>query len=151
VRLRRPIPADRWWLTGEGGAGEEAYTKGKSWVAVGWMEAHHSGVSTAVVLDWRGNDGAGLVTARGTGRRVVGCSGKAISGVGGAGGRFVRAVDGRRSAAEEWRRRLRLGPEVVDGEGVDVVELRTQAVLLEVVVRLEVLGQWRSMMSSSWR
>jgi hypothetical protein len=34
----------------------------------------------------------------------------------------------------------RLGPEVVDGEGVDMVGLWTQAVLLEVLVRLEVLG-----------
>jgi hypothetical protein len=30
------------------------------------------------------------------------------------------------------------------GKGVDVVKLRTLAVLLEVVVRLEVLRRWRS-------
>jgi hypothetical protein len=61
----------------------------------------------------------------------------------------VRAIDGSHSTAEEWRWQLWLKLEVVDGEGVDVVELRTQAVLLEVVARLEVLGWWWSMMSSS--
>jgi hypothetical protein len=39
----------------------------------------------------------------------------------------------------------------MDGEGVDVVELPTQVVLLEVVVRLEEFRWRRSMMSSSWR
>jgi hypothetical protein len=78
----------------------------------------------------------------------VGCSGEAVAGVGGVGGRLVRVVDGRHSAAGEWRRWLRLESEVIDGEGVDVVELRTQAILLEVVARLDVLGQQRSTMSS---
>jgi hypothetical protein len=54
-------PLHRRWLTGEGGAGEEAWTTGNSWVAVGWKEAHHSGVSTVVVLGRWGNDGAGPV------------------------------------------------------------------------------------------
>jgi hypothetical protein len=45
----------------------------------------------------------------------------------------------------------RHGLKVVVGEGVDMVELRTQAVLLEVVVRPEVLGWWRSTVSFSWR
>jgi hypothetical protein len=39
--------------------------------------------------------------ARGTGRRVAGCSGEAIAGVDGAGGRLVRAVNGRCSAARD--------------------------------------------------
>jgi hypothetical protein len=48
-----------------------------------------------------------------------------------------------RSSSNEGRQRRRwLGPEVVDGEGVDLVELQTRAVFLEVVVRLEMLG-WR--------
>jgi hypothetical protein len=39
--------------------------------------------------------------------------------------------------------------EVIDGEGLDVVKLWTQAVLLEVVARLEVLGwRWSSISSS---
>jgi hypothetical protein len=59
--LCRSIPIDQQRLTGEGGVGEEAWTKGNPWVAVGWMEAHHSGVSTAVVFGRRGNDGAGPV------------------------------------------------------------------------------------------
>jgi hypothetical protein len=37
--------------------------------------------------------------ARGTVRQVVGCSSEAVAGVGEAGGRLVRAVDGRRSTA----------------------------------------------------
>jgi hypothetical protein len=44
-------------------------------------------------------------------------------------------------------RRRWLGLEVVDGEGVDVVELWTRAVLLEVVARPEVLGQQWSMVT----
>jgi hypothetical protein len=63
----------------------------------------------------------------------------------------VRTADGRCSTAEERGRQLWLGPKVIDGEGVDVVELRTQAILFEVVARLEVLGRRRSMMSSSRR
>jgi hypothetical protein len=63
----------------------------------------------------------------------VGCSGEAVAGVGGVGGRLVRVVDGRHSAAGEWRRWLRLESEVIDGEGV---------------ARLDVLGQQRSTMSS---
>jgi hypothetical protein len=81
---------------------EEAWTKGNSWVVVGWMKAHHSGISMAVVLGgatvldrWQGRG------ARGTGRRVVGCSGEPIAGVGRARGRLVRAVDGRCSVAGE--------------------------------------------------
>jgi hypothetical protein len=50
----------------------------------------------ATVLDrWQGRG------ARGTGRRVVGCSGEPIAGVGRARGRLVRAVDGRCSVAGE--------------------------------------------------
>jgi hypothetical protein len=37
-----------------------------------------------------------------------------------------------------------LGPEVRDGEGVDMVKQHTRAVLLEVVVRPKVLGRWWS-------
>jgi hypothetical protein len=50
VRLRRWIHAGQRRLTGEGGDGEEAWTKGNPRVVVGWMEAHYSGVSTVVVL-----------------------------------------------------------------------------------------------------
>jgi hypothetical protein len=81
----------------------------------------------------------------------VGCTGEAVVRVGGARGRLVRAVDGRRSVAGESRMWLQLGSEVIDSEGVDVVILRTQEVLLEVVAWLEVFGQWRSTMSSSRR
>jgi hypothetical protein len=126
--LHRPIPVGQRWLTGEGGSGEEAWTKGNPWVAVGWMEAHHSGVSTAVVPGRWGNDGAGLEAGSrcsGTGRRVAGCSGEAIAGIGRAGGQLVRAVERRCSAAGEWWRRLRLRPEVIDGDGVDEVQLQT--------------------------
>jgi hypothetical protein len=44
---------------------------------------------------WRGQG------ARGTDRRVVGCSDEAVAEVGKDGGRLVRAVDGRHSAAGE--------------------------------------------------
>jgi hypothetical protein len=53
--------ADRRRLTGEGGAGEEIWTKGNPWVAVGWKEAHHSDVSMTVVLGQLGNDDVGPV------------------------------------------------------------------------------------------
>jgi hypothetical protein len=49
-----------------------------------------------MALDWWQGRGA-----RGTNRRVAGCSGEAVAGVGGAGGWLVRAIDGRRSAAGE--------------------------------------------------
>jgi hypothetical protein len=62
--------------------------------------------------------------------------------------RLVRAIDRRSSTTGEWQQRLRLGLEVVDGEGVDIVKLWTQAIFLEVVARLEVLGRWQSMMTS---
>jgi hypothetical protein len=59
-----------------------------------WRWCSTGGETTA--LDWWQGRGA-----RGTNRRVAGCSGEAIAGVGGAGGWLVRAIDGRRSAAGE--------------------------------------------------
>jgi hypothetical protein len=55
--------------------------------------------------------------------------------------------DGGRGAHQRGRgrRRRRLEQQADDGEGVDVVELRTRAVLLDVVARPEVLGRRRSM------
>jgi hypothetical protein len=44
--------------------------------------------------------------------------------------------------------RRQCGWKVVDGEGVDVDELRAHAVLLEVVVRTEVHGRQRAMVNS---
>jgi hypothetical protein len=46
---------------------------------------------TAVLDRWRGRGG------RRTGQGVAGCSGEAVAGVGGAGGRSMRAIDGRSS------------------------------------------------------
>jgi hypothetical protein len=104
TRLYRPIPAGQRRRTREGGAGEEAWTKGNPWVAIGWKEAHHSGVSTVVVLGRRGNDDAGPVVGSkcsGNWSTSSGCSGEAVARVGGAGGRSVRAIDGRCSVARE--------------------------------------------------
>jgi hypothetical protein len=58
-----------------------------------------------------------------------------------SGGRVEGGSQQRSSGGE---RRRRLGPKVLINEGVDVVELRTRAILLEVVVRPEVLRRRRS-------
>jgi hypothetical protein len=73
-------------------------------VAIGWKEAHQSGVSTTVVLGRRGNDDAEPVVGSkcsGNWSTSSGCSGEAVAGVGGARGRSVRAIDGRCSVARE--------------------------------------------------
>jgi hypothetical protein len=62
-------------------------------VAVGWKEAHYSGVSTAVVLDLQRNDGTGPMA----GSRCLG-NWSTSSGVR---GRSVRVVDRRRLVARE--------------------------------------------------
>jgi hypothetical protein len=85
ARFHRSILAGRRRLTREGDAREEVWTMGNPWVAVGWTEAHHSGISMAVVLGQRGDNGAGPVA----GSR---CSGNwsASSGVLGCHTRFLR-------------------------------------------------------------
>jgi hypothetical protein len=127
ARLRWTIPTGRRRLTEEGGAGEEAWTKRNPWVAVGWKEADHSSVSTTVVLGRWGNGGAGPVA----GSR---CSGNWSTSSGVLGRSCCRGQWGRRMVIEGCRREA-LGPEVIDGEGVDGVELRTPVVLPQVVVR----------------
>jgi hypothetical protein len=57
-----------------------------------WCSA---GGETTTLDRWRGRG------AQGTGRRVAGCSGEAIVGVGGARGQLVQAIDRRRSTAGE--------------------------------------------------
>jgi hypothetical protein len=134
ARPRRLIPAGRRRLAGQGDVGEELWTKGNPWVAVGKKGAHHRGL--AVMRE----DDDGWTTARTGGRRRRRCrhgrttdsSSSSWSG-GEAGGARTAAVNGDPREIRRWRGELACSTSMADGSSSNSVleeEVTTESLFL---------------------